>query len=83
VGVVLVTRTTPFDAADGDTSKFPSGSKTLTGVGTFAVVLGSPTGGLGFAQTGPAELVVVYDAEDRAVGSGQMEALLRAAVSHR
>jgi hypothetical protein len=83
VGVILVTRTAPFNAADGDTSKFPAGSTTITGVGTFAVVLASPTGGVGFAQTSPTVLVVVYDAEDRAVPESQMEALLRAAAAKR
>jgi len=39
-------------------------------------------GGIGFAQTSPTELVVVYDIEDRKVPTDQMEKLLRSAVGH-
>jgi hypothetical protein len=83
VGVIRITRTAPYDAAQGDTGKLPDGSKTLTGVGSFAMVLGvSGSGGIAFAQTGPTGMLVVYDSEDRTIAAAQMEALLRSAVGH-
>ena len=81
VGVIVVSGTAPYDASAGDTAKLPPGSKTIAGVGTFAVVLAVPAGGIGFAQTSPTQMVVVYDLEDRSVPTAQMETLLRAAVS--
>ena len=82
VGVILVTGTAPYDASAGDIAKLPTGSKTIAGLGTFAVVLAVPAGGgIGFAQTSPTEMVVVYDLEDRVVPAAQVEALLRTAVS--
>ena len=84
VGVILLTRTAPYDASAGDVDKLPPGSKTIAGVGSFALVLGVPAGGpggIGFAQANPTTVVVVYDLEDRVVPAADMETLLRAVVA--
>lgn len=81
VGVAVMSHGKPYDAAKGDTDKLPKGSKVISKLGTFAVVVAvSGNGGLAFAQTSPTRTVVIYDAEDRKVSTSQMEALLRAAV---
>jgi hypothetical protein len=70
------------DVAAFETAKLPPGSKVLSGVGVFAVVMGLPgSGAVGYALASPARGVLMYDLEDRRVPADQVEKLLRAAVS--
>jgi hypothetical protein len=82
IGVRLMIKSQPVDVAAFETEKFPPGSKVLSGVGVFGVVLGLPgSGAVGYALASPTRGVLIYDLEDRRVPADQVEKLLRAAVS--
>jgi hypothetical protein len=82
IGIRLMIKSGSVDPAAFETEKFPAGSKVLSGVGVFAVVLGLPSpGAVGYALASPTRGVLVYDLEDRRVPAGETEKLLRAAVS--
>lgn len=82
IGVRLMIKSGPLDVAAFEPEKFPAGSKVLSGVGVFAVVVGLPgSGAVGYALASPTRGVLVYDLEDRRVPADEIEKLLRAAVS--